>query len=143
MTRLTAAVVSGVLVAATLSPVLRAPWEDSFPLSTYPMFAFARPTQLTMDYALGVTAAGEPRSLTPRLLGTGEVMQAYTVIATAKAKRQLPALCREIAARVAEDDDFDGVVAVRIVSGTHDAVEYLVRRHEGREAELTRCPVPR
>jgi hypothetical protein len=141
--RLAAAVVSGALVAATLSPVLRAPWQDGFPLSTYPMFAFARPTQLTMEYALGVTEAGEPRSLKPHLLGTGEVLQAYTVIATAKANHQLPTLCRQIAARVAEDEEFDGVAFVRIVSGTHDAVEYLVRHHQGRETELTRCPVPR
>ena len=143
MQRLAAAVVSGVLVAATLSPVLRAPWQDDFPLSTYPMFAFARPTTLTMDYALGGTAAGEPRYLDPRLLGTGEVLQAYTVIATAKENHQLPALCRQIAARVAEDDERDDVAFVRIVTGTHDAVDYLVRHHEGRETELTRCPVPR
>ena len=55
----------------------RDPRDDAFPLSTYPMFAEPRPTTLTMDYALGETAAGERRTLSPRLVGTGEVLQAY------------------------------------------------------------------
>ena len=141
--RLVAATISIGLIAATLSPVVRAPEDDGFPLSTYPMFAFARPTQLTIDYAIGVTALGARRPLSLAMLGTSEVLQAYTVIATAKANHQLSTLCRQIAARVAEDEEFDGVAFVRIVSGTHDAVEYLVRHHQGRETELTRCPVPR
>lgn len=143
MNRATAAVLSIVLIGATASPVLRKPWEDGFPLSPYAMFAFRRPTQLTMDYALGVTAAGERRYLTPRLVGSGEVLQALEVIKRARAARELPALCTRIAARVAVDADHRDVIAIRIVSGTHDAVDFLVRDVLGREIERARCEVAR
>jgi hypothetical protein len=62
MTPRLAAVISIILVAAALEPVVRAPADDGFPLSTFPMFASARPSELTMLYAQGVTAAGEPRA---------------------------------------------------------------------------------
>ena len=56
--RLAATIVSVVLVLAVLEPLRREPWDDSFPLSPYAMFAFKRPTKLTMDYAYGVTPSG-------------------------------------------------------------------------------------
>ena len=49
--RLFAAVVSIALLGATLEPLIREPWEDGFPLSPYPMFAFNRPTKLSIEYA--------------------------------------------------------------------------------------------
>ena len=127
----------------TASPVRRDPRDDGFPLSTYPMFAWKRPTQLTLDYALGVTATGDRRYLTPRLVGSSEVLQALAVIQRARATRSLPALCRAIAARVAADADYRDVVALRIVTGTHDAVDFLVRDVIGREVERARCEVTR
>lgn len=143
MSRVAAAVVSLVLLGATAAPVLRAPRDDGFPLSTYPMFATPRPTQLTLDYARGVTAAGAHRTLRPSLVGSGEILQAVAVIARARAAGQLPALCAAIAARVAADDRFADVVAVQIVSGTHDAVAFLVHDVRGREIERARCEVRR
>lgn len=125
------------------SPILREPWNDGFPLSPYAMFAFARPTKLTMDYGLGETATGERRYLTPRIVGSGEVLQALNVIARARQARQLPQLCETIAARVATLDRYKDVVTIKIVSGTHDAVEFLVRDQIGKEVERTRCPVKR
>ena len=143
MSRLAAAVVSVALIVITASPVRRDPRDDGFPLSTYPMFAWKRPTQLTLDYALGVTATGDRRYLTPRLVGSSEVLQALAVIQRARATRSLPALCRAIAARVAADADYRYVVALRIVTGTHDAVDFLVRDVIGREVERARCEVTR
>ena len=99
-----------VLIGATLSPVLRKPWDDGFPLSTYRCSRSARPTMLTMDYALGVTAAGERRYLTPRLVGSGEVLQALEVIAAGAGRApSCAALCATIAARVAAHDDYRDV----------------------------------
>lgn len=141
--RVTAAIVSIVLVGATLEPVLRQPWEDSFPLSPYAMFAFKRPTELTMEYAFGATASGERRTLTPWLVGSGEVLQALTILANAKSKNELPKLCATIAARVAVDDSYDDIAEIRIVTGTHDAVDYLVRHQVGKETVRTTCKVPR
>ncbi len=143
MTRIAAVGVSLALLGATVSPVLREPSRDGFPLSTYPMFAFPRPTTLTMDYALGVTASGERRALPPVLVGSVETLQVFTVIAQARAGHRLPALCRSIAARVAASAGYADVSAVRIVTGTHDAVEFLVRHHIGTEIERETCEVPR
>jgi hypothetical protein len=143
MSRVAAAVVSVALIAATASPVLRKPWEDGFPLSPYAMFAFRRPTKLTMDYPLGITASGGRRYLAPWIVGSGEVLQALHVIARAKAARTLPALCTTIASRVAVLDEYRDVVSIRIVSGTHDAVDFLVRDQLGSEQERTRCEVRR
>ena len=143
--RLWPALVSLALLGATLAPLLRKPTDDGFPLSTYPMFASRRPTVQTFHYALGQTAAFERRTLTPQLIGTGEVLQALRVIdrAMAGGPKELDRLCEAIAARVAADDDYRDVVAIRIVTGTHDAVEYLARGKVGSETERTRCTVTR
>ncbi len=129
------------LIAVTLSPVLRDPRDDGFPLSTYPMFASKRLTKLTLTYALGEGAGGERIVLSPSLLGTGEVLQAMRVIESAVAggPPAMMRLCRSIAARVAGEPEYARVVAVRIVTGTHDAVEYLARGHVGKEIERVRC----
>lgn len=141
--RRAAAIVSIATLLVVASPILRQPWDDGFPLSPYAMFAFARPTKLTMDYGLGETATGERVYLTPRIVGSGEVLQALNVIARARQAGQLPQLCATIAARVAPLESYRDVVTIRIVSGTHDAVEFLVRHQIGKEVERTRCPVKR
>jgi hypothetical protein len=142
--RLAAAIVSIAMLVVVASPLLVEPWNESyFPLSPYAMFAFARPTKLTMDYGLGETATGERVYLTPRIVGSGEVLQALNVIARARQTNQLPQLCATIAARVATSDRYRDVVAIKIVSGTHDAVEFLVRHQQGKEVERMRCPVVR
>ncbi|HSN24884.1 MAG TPA: hypothetical protein VLT45_01330 [Kofleriaceae bacterium] len=134
-----------VLLAAVAWPLARDPLDDSFPLSTYPMFAVPRPTSLTMDYALGETRTGERRTLSPALVGTGEVLQAYALFERAVhgPREGLQRLCTQIAERVAHDDDYGDVTAVRIVTGRHDAVDYLVRHQVGAEVERIRCLVLR
>ena len=134
-----------VLLVLVAWPLVRDPHDDAFPLSTYPMFGEPRPTRLTMDYALGETARGERRTLSPRLVGTGEVLQAYALFERAVhgPRDGLQRLCGEIAARVANDPAYRDVVSVRIVTGSHDAVDYLVRHHIGVERERLHCVVLR
>lgn len=141
--RVFAAAVSLALIGATLWPLAKHPRDDGFPLSTYPMFARPRQTMQSLDYAFGETATGARRALRPRLVGSGEVLQAMTVINRARATRTLPALCKAIAARVAADARYADVARIRIVTGTHDAVEYLVRGKRGTETERARCEVTR
>jgi hypothetical protein len=141
--RVVAALVSTALVAAVLEPLVRAPSDDGFPLSTYPMFATKRPTVQTFHYALGVTRDGKRRTLSPRMIGTGEILQALTIIGRAIGRGEAKPLCETIAARVAGEDEFADIVAIRIVTGTHDAVEYLSRGVVGREVERVRCEVKR
>jgi hypothetical protein len=140
-----AVVVSLALIGATLWPVVRDPREDSFPLSTYPMFAWKRTTLQTYRYAVGETSTGQRRTLSPRVVGTAEVLQALRVLERSIAGGRGAALklCEQIAARVAVDDELADIVAIRMVSGTHDAIDYLVRGVVGRETELVRCAVPR
>lgn len=139
------AIASLVLVVATLSPVLREnPYDDGFPLSTYPMFASVRPREVKLSYALGVTQTGERRTLRPRLIGSGEILQAFTLIqrAVAAGRAKQLELCRAIAERVRDHGDPD-LVAIRIVTGTHDAVDVLLDDKLGPEREHVRCTVPR
>lgn len=141
--RVVAALVSTVMIAATLEPLLRDPYDDGFPLSTYPMFATKRQTKQTYSYALGVTRDGQRRILNPRMIGSGEILQALQVINLAVSRGETKQLCEAVAARVAADDEFTDVVAIRIVTGTHDAVDYLSRDIVGREHERVRCEVKR
>lgn len=145
MNRWGAALVSIGLVGATLEPVLRAPDDDGFPLSTFPMFATPRPTQIAMSYAQGVTADGQLRALSPAHLGTGEVMQAFSRIQRAVdgGSHERLALCAAIAERVAGDAALREVVAIQLVSGTYDAADTLARGAAGREVIQARCDVPR
>ncbi|MGN6110368.1 MAG: hypothetical protein ACTHU0_35015 [Kofleriaceae bacterium] len=139
-----AVAVTLVLLGATLEPLIRDPANDGFPLSTYPMFAWERPTTLTMSYGLGVTASGTTRYLTPELIGSGEVLQARAIIERAIGRRsELQALCAQVAARVAAHPRYADVVTIRFVTGTHDAVELLVRGQLGKETRRGECPVPR
>ena len=98
-----AAAVSLALVAATLWPLLGNPRDDSFPLSTYPMFAWKRPTKMSMSYPIGETASGERRYLVPRVIGSGEVLQARAIVerAVGKGGKELAAFCQKVAANVA------------------------------------------
>ncbi len=140
-----ALIVSLALIGATLSPLLRRPEDDGFPLSTYPMFAWPRPRELTMSYPLGVTAAGGRRYLSPVLVGSVEVLQARAIVARAVARGDaaIRQLCETIARRVAASPAHPDVTAIRIVTGTHDAIDFLVRDRLGRELERGRCDVPR
>ena len=142
--RAVAGLVSIALIGATLSPLARDPNDDGFPLSTYPMFAHDRPRQLALAYALGFTATGERRYLTPRIIGSVEVLQALRILDRAlRDRRELDALCKRIAARVGADADYRDVVVIKIVRGTHDVVDFLVRDQLGAEQERTRCEVSR
>ncbi|MEO8698902.1 MAG: hypothetical protein ABI867_02630 [Kofleriaceae bacterium] len=138
-----AIIVATVLLGATLAPVVLDPVrDDDFPLSTYPMFATARPTTLRISYALGVTRTNGRRSISPTLVGSGEVLQAYMILERAVTRRsELAALCTRIADRVRDADP--DIVTIRIVTGTHDTIAYLVDAKLGPEVERIRCEVRR
>lgn len=131
-----------VLVAA---PVLRGARDDSFPLSTYPMFArIIDHPRLTL--AEGLDAAGATTRLPPEIVASHEPMQAMrTLRLTAEqGRRALRQLCGRIAERVAHDARFKAVQEVRIVRARFDPLTYFdgaptpekIRRLES-------CSVPR
>lgn len=136
--------VSVILFGATASPVLKHPNQDGFPLSTYPMFGWKRSTTITMEYIVGFTATGERWHPPPRAVGTGEPMQAKRILENARRggkERQL-ALCKAAAARMPRMRGGKDIVLMTMMTGTHEAVQYLIYDTPGRETELVRCPVP-
>ena len=98
-------VVSLALVAAVLWPALRTPPQDSFPLSTFPMFSRKRPAEVLIDHVVAVDEQGVAQVVPPQLVAGVEVLQTKVAIAHAvrsgKAGRQR--LCREVAARLASE----------------------------------------
>src|SRR5215831_11445702 len=145
MTRRGAALASIALCGAVLAPAVRAPDDDGFPLSSYPMFAAPRPRVLAMAWARGVTRDGEPRTLSPQHVGTGEVMQAFATIqrAAAAGPDERGALCAAIADRVAGDAALADAVAVELVSGSYDAVEVVAGGRVSRDGVDAGPPVGR
>ncbi|AUX40963.1 hypothetical protein SOCE26_023650 [Sorangium cellulosum] len=127
--------VSAGLVLLMLAPLFRRPPVDSFPLSTYPMFSWGRhDARTTVERAVGVGARGERRPIPPRLVGSEEVLQAKATLAQSirQGARAARALCRGIAARVAEQDSYADVVAIELRTDTFDAVAFF----EGQEAPV-------
>jgi hypothetical protein len=52
-------------------------------------------------------------------------------------------LCQAIAARVATEPGLDEIAVIRIVTGRHDAIDFVLHDQVGREAERARCTVSR
>ena len=138
-----AGIVTIALIGATLSPIVRSPEDDGFPLSTFPMFAVHRPTIVSLAYAVGVTKIGGRRTLTPRLIGSSQVLQASALVERAMdgGPPALAPLCAAIAGRVALDRDYPDVATIEIVLGTHDVLGYFVRGETGQENVHARCEV--
>ncbi len=117
-----------VVVAASLAmlwPVFGPLEADSFPLSTFPMFARHR-GQPRMHQLLGVTKGGARRHLEPKHLGTSEVLQAKALIdRAARSPQRRKALCRQVAARVSRDADYDDVVRLELQRVRFDPVAYF------------------
>lgn len=128
--------VSIALLGATLSPLARHPDEDSFPLSTYPMFSHERPRELTMVHALGLDAEGERTPLPPMIsAGNREVLQSMATLQQAVGGGRARAQCEEIAERVRSDGSLDEVREVEISTDTFDTVAYFA---EARTEPLAR-----
>lgn len=133
------------LAAAVLWPLAWPRGQDSFPLSTYPMFSrpdLGRVVPLAHARLLG--PAGRARPAPPELVGTPEVMVAKALVEAAIARGEAQALCARVAARAAADAvEAD---AVEIVTSTFDSARYFASR-EGREplsrVVHARCAVPR
>lgn len=131
------------IIVATASPLLRSAREDSYPFSTYPMFArvLDKP-ELTV--ALGVTASREVLRLPPEMVANEQPMQAMRTLRQAgkDGRGALKALCTSIAARVARERDLSRVKRVRIVRARFDPLTYFEGAPEPEHAQrLMSCPV--
>jgi hypothetical protein len=136
------------VILAMLSPMLRSPPVDGFPLSTYPMFASPRGPSAKVHTVLGITAAGEAELLSPGLIGGDPwpslASRVMSEAAGSRAKRR--ALCETVAARVAADPDRSRrVVELEFVIEVYDVSAFFLRGETTaeRRKRLASCPVPR
>lgn len=129
--------------AAVLSPLVSGA-ADSFPISTYPMFARA-PGQPTLFALVATTRDGIKRSLPPELVGSTEVLQVKVLIqrSVQQGPEAMAELCEATAARVAASEGAGGLRFVDIVRRRYDPVGYFVTSVEPIEQErIFRCPIP-
>jgi len=112
---------AALIVLLVAAPVVGSPADDSFPLSTYPMFSRARPQETSVSSAAGYNAAGDRLTLPPTVVGgTREVIQAAGTIVQAIGAGTTEDLCREVMAKAPDE-----VVAIEIVTETYDVIAYF------------------
>ena len=146
--RVFAWVVSATLLSAVLWPLTWGPTRDSFPLSSYPMFAHNRRSAvLGAVYAVATDPDGQRRYVPPDLVANREVLQARAVLdrAARGGKKGAMALCRELAGRIAArtSGSFASAASVSILRGRHDASVYFETGALGTETVIASCPVER
>ena len=109
-----------VVVLAVVSPALRD--RDSFPLSTYPMYAGARADSDVFSTVVGVDAEGARVPLSLRAIaGTDDALVAQAEVERRIGAGESAALCRDVATQVAERASAH-VDRVEVVTERHDLV---------------------
>jgi hypothetical protein len=128
--------------AAVLSP-LAAMDQDSFPISSYPMFA--RPRGQPDLYAVVARAAdGREVRLPASVVASSEPLQTKVLIqrSVEQGPEAMQVLCRAVAARVVDHPEV--LRSVEIVRRRFDPIAYFTRGPEPIEqARLSSCRVPR
>jgi hypothetical protein len=123
-TKLWAAVVTLLLCGSAAYPVLLPAWQDSFPLSTYPMFA-DRPGRLKLSRLEAVLQNGQRLIVPPRAFGSGEELEASIQVeqAVRSGRAAMTYLCFNVAEKLARGGlSVELLEAVRVV---FDPIEYL------------------
>lgn len=115
--RLLLLAIAGALV---LGPMVRDPRDDSYPLSTYPMFATDRGDRHEIATVVEVLDDGATARLSPEsIAGTDEIVLTAVTVERALRAGDASVLCAEVAARLGEGRE------VRVQSETHDVVELV------------------
>lgn len=134
-----------VVVLGSAAPILRDASHDSYPFSTYPMFA--RPLQRPrLVYAEGWLGHGKAVRLPPQLVANDEPMQAMRTLRLSAndGPVALERLCASIAERVARSPEHAAVRRVRIVAAVFDPVRYFESEAASEDKQrLMQCTVRR
>lgn len=103
------------MVALAL-PVLRD--QDSFPLSTYPMYAHDRGREVAIATAIGVTATGDVQRLSlTTIADADDPLEAASLVAGEVRAGRADVLCGAVARRLDDPD-----LTVQVVTERHDVV---------------------
>ena len=125
------AAVSLVVAILVAMPAFSEPSEDSFPLSTFPMFSRAkRDPGLVVTQVLAVLPDGTREPLPPELAtGNVEVIQTLRMIRDEVygGRDRATAFCQDIAARVrnADDEHWRQAKGIEIARSHFDTVAYF------------------
>jgi hypothetical protein len=124
------------VVVLVASPALRD--RDSFPLSTYPVYASARSRTATFDTVIGLRADGSTAHLSMDVIAqTDDPLIAQQRVRDAVAGGRADALCERVARRAPA-----AVTSVQVVTQTHDVVEAASGRSSLlRQSVHARCSV--
>lgn len=120
--RLWAGAVALGMTVAILSPLV--PDEDGFPLSNYPMFSTPKTTRAKIYHVVGFTPQGRGMPLSPSMVDTDEIMQAYQTVKLAIRGGRAQSLCEDTAKRVQRSGDFTDVTRLEVRIDVFDAVRY-------------------
>lgn len=134
-------VISIAFAVAVALPLLWSPRNDSFPLSTYPMFSGRQSAQADIPHAIAVREGGIRRVLPPDAVLNDEVIQAFETLrqAIADGPEATLVLCERIAARAGRPND----TSVQIVTDRYDAIRYFDGDKEPlRSTVHASCEVP-
>jgi len=150
--RVRAYLISLVVLGAVALPAFRHPFDDAFPLSTYPMFSRSRGTDnvVASAVAIVVDTAGAADSrevrVPPRYVANMETMLAFRTLA--RAVRSGPAAAQALCGRIAErlsrsgDGEFAGAERVELITERVDALEYLSGQVTPKERSVrARCRI--
>jgi len=142
--------VSLVILALVLSPAFRDPNQDSFPLSTYPMFSHPKPNpDLVLTQVLAVFPNGDRKPLPPKLAtGNEEVIQAMRMILseTYGGDKRATRFCHDVAYRIerASTSPWKDAVAVELARSHFDSVAYFEKAPTPvNRRMLQRCAIER
>jgi len=116
------------LLGLVLRPLCQPAGADSFPFSSFPMFAFGRPDAITGVYHLvAFDAAGDRRPVPPKLVANDEVLQAEASLrrAVRGGRKTSMALCQQVAARIADDPAWADIVHLELLGERFDALRYF------------------
>lgn len=140
--RLWAGAAALAMTAAILWPVV--PDEDGFPLSNYPMFSSPKTTRAKIYHVVGFTPEGRGMPLSPSMLDTDEIMQAYQTAKLAIRGGRAQTLCEGAAKRVEQSDDFSDVTRLEVRIDVFDAVRYWEGDRSTESSRIiARCEVRR
>lgn len=134
------------VLGAMALPALRAPDDDAFPLSTYPMFSHRRGRTNAVTSAVAVAPDGSEVKVPPSYVANAETMQAFYTLARAVrgGPESAAALCEQIAERVphASDPALAHAVRIELIAERVDAIDYLAGRAKPFDRVVhARCPV--
>lgn len=117
--------VSAIVLAVVAAPGFKKLGYDSFPASSYPMFARGRAQSATIRHVVAITDDGRHRPIPPPLIANDEVLQAAATIALEIRSGRAAKLCQQVAKRVAGEPRWQEFTWLEVTSDRYDVITYF------------------